>query len=47
MFAFEGPFDQTLQIVVDVFKDYILDELSLVVFGVEEVLALSEESTWI
>lgn len=47
MFGFESPFDQTFQIVIDIFKDYILDEFSLIIFGVEEILTLWTEDTWI
>lgn len=45
MFVLESSFDETLQVVVDILKDNILDELSLIVFGIEEVLADKGQST--
>ena len=38
LFVFDGPANQTLKVVVDEFKDDVLDEFAILVFGVEEVL---------
>ena len=36
--VFDGPANQTFEVVVDEFKDDVLDELAILVFGVEEIL---------
>ena len=36
--VFDGPANQTFEVVVYEFKDDVLDELAILVFGVEEIL---------
>lgn len=36
--VFDGSSNQTFKVVVDKFKDDVLDELAIFVFGVEEIL---------